>query len=41
MYQRINTFYNNDTKDTCFILEETVQICTNYRTSDALIILVV
>eukprot|EP00588_Corethron_pennatum_P008717 CAMPEP_0194273046 /NCGR_PEP_ID=MMETSP0169-20130528/6456_1 /TAXON_ID=218684 /ORGANISM="Corethron pennatum, Strain L29A3" /LENGTH=1122 /DNA_ID=CAMNT_0039015869 /DNA_START=71 /DNA_END=3436 /DNA_ORIENTATION=- len=31
MYQRINTFYNNETKDTCFILEETVQICTNYR----------
>jgi len=31
MYQRINTFYNKETKDTCFILEETVQICTNYR----------
>eukprot|EP00588_Corethron_pennatum_P012562 CAMPEP_0194280200 /NCGR_PEP_ID=MMETSP0169-20130528/16217_1 /TAXON_ID=218684 /ORGANISM="Corethron pennatum, Strain L29A3" /LENGTH=1194 /DNA_ID=CAMNT_0039024839 /DNA_START=55 /DNA_END=3639 /DNA_ORIENTATION=+ len=31
MYQLISTFHNQETNDTCFNLENTVQICTNYR----------
>jgi len=31
MYQLITTFHNQETNDTCFNLESTVQICTNYR----------
>eukprot|EP00588_Corethron_pennatum_P030826 CAMPEP_0194327108 /NCGR_PEP_ID=MMETSP0171-20130528/39668_1 /TAXON_ID=218684 /ORGANISM="Corethron pennatum, Strain L29A3" /LENGTH=542 /DNA_ID=CAMNT_0039086945 /DNA_START=32 /DNA_END=1657 /DNA_ORIENTATION=+ len=30
-YQLITTFHNEEADDTCFLLDETVQICTNYR----------